>query len=104
MSEQELNQLAATNSNAQNDTLTLDTLKEMSALLDRYDEPYAKFMRSEGFDPKNGDVLILPWELRSEAPKYVMFSRTIKHGGVMMKNPQIPRSVEVIPPDTGEGE
>lgn len=77
---------ATSSTNSTSEPLTIEVLKDIASSMYK-NEPFAEFMRREGFDPAKGDVLMLPYALRQTAPPYVQFSRNINGGGVMMKNP-----------------
>ncbi len=76
-----------TSTTSDSEVLTLDTIKKMAKQLYE-NEPFAQLMRQEGFDPAKGDVLLLPYELERPAPSYVKFTRSIKGGAYLIRNPK----------------
>jgi len=96
-----MKQSNTTCSNEQSIPLTIDMLKNTIELINKYEDPIKKFIRDKGFDPDNGDLLLMP-----DIPQYAKY-RSITHENVryspylecpilMKKPPSILDSLPII--------
>lgn len=75
---------------AEQECLTIDKLKEAMSKIP--EDPVAKAMREQGFDPDDGCKLILPASRRANfgnyVPSYVQFSNLVE-GAYLVRVPQL---------------
>lgn len=76
------------------------TLDELKAMLETAEEPIATWMRSHGFEPTKGDVLLLPSSFddgQMMLPNYAAFSSVLSDKAIVIKGPGYMRKPPVAP-------